>query len=62
MKTESWALADVIQGEIRMQELPEIVGVATSDRLHIAWLGTPLSDYLTKCINGLSLKGYQTPV
>ncbi len=28
MKTESWALADVIQGEIRMQELPEIMGVA----------------------------------
>ncbi len=62
MKTESWALAGAIQGEIKMQELPEIVGVATSDRLHIAWLATLLSGYLTKCINGLSLKGYQTLV
>ncbi len=62
MKTELWALAGVIQGEIRMQELPEIMGVATYDRLHFPWLGTPLSDYLTKCINGLSLKRYQTLV
>ncbi len=50
MKTESWALADVIQGEIRMQELPEIVGVATSDRLHIAWLATLLSGYLSPSV------------